>query len=151
MRSKTATFFECKVRYEKTLEDGSLRSVKEAYAVDALTFTEAEATITKEMASYISGDYSVVEEKIAPYHEAFLSDDEKADKYYKAKLAFITIDEKTGKEKRTATYYLVQAASLEDARKAVDDVMHSTMIDYVLLSVSETPILDLFEHDSNKQ
>lgn len=146
MKSKTATWFETKIRYNKTLEDGSERSVKEAYAVEALSFTEAEAAITKEMSAYISGEFSVVEEKIAPYKEVFFSDDDKADKWYKAKLAFITIDEKTEKEKRTAVYYLVQASSLENARKAVDEVMGKSMIDYVLVAVSETQLFDVFEH-----
>lgn len=146
MRSKTATWFETKIKYDKTMEDGLEKSVREAYAVEALSFTEAEAAIVREMTPYISGEFSVVEEKIAAYKEVHFSDDDKADKFYKAKLAFITIDEKTDKEKRTAVYYLVQAASLEDARKTVDTVMGGTMLDYVLLSVSETALLDVFEH-----
>lgn len=145
--SKTSTWFEVKIKYDKVMEDGLMKSVREAYTIEALSFTEAEAAITKEMSPYISGEFAVVEEKIAPYKEVFFSDNEKADKFYKAKLAFITIDEKTEKEKRTAVTYLVQAASLEDARKNVDEVMGTTMVDYVLLSVSETSILEVFQHN----
>ena len=100
MRSRTADWFETKIRYEKTQEDGSMKKVTEQYVVDALSFTEAEAAITEEMKSYISGDYRITDIKMAAYHEIFFSDMDKDDKWYKAKLQFITIDEKTEKEKR---------------------------------------------------
>ena len=97
MRSRTADWFETKIRYEKTQEDGSMKKVTEQYVVDALSFTEAEAAITEEMKSYISGDYRITDIKMAAYHEIFFSDMDKDDKWYKAKLQFITIDEKTEK------------------------------------------------------
>lgn len=38
-----ANWFETKVRYDKTMENGAIKKVTEAYMVDALSFTEAEA------------------------------------------------------------------------------------------------------------
>lgn len=146
MRSRTANWFECKIRYEKTMEDGLTKKITEAYSVDALSFSEAEERIIEEMSSYISGEFDVTDIKKAPYGEIFFSDEESADRWYKAKLQFITIDEKTSKEKRSNVVYLVQAGTLNGAVKAIDEVMGGTMIDYVTASVAETPLVDVFEH-----
>ena len=146
MRSRTANWFECKIRYEKVQEDGLQKKVTEGYVVDALSFTEAEERIIEEMASYISGEFKVADIKQAPYKEIFFSDNEMADKWYTAKLAFITIDEKTEKEKRSNVNYLVQAGSFGSAMRAIDEVMGGTMIDYVILSIAETTLWDVFEY-----
>ncbi len=146
MRSRTALWFETKIRYEKTMEDGLQKKVTEAYTVDALSFTEAENAITEEMSSYISGEFEVTDIKIATYKEVFFSDLNSDDRWFKAKLQFITIDEKTAKEKKSNVYYLVQASSLPVAVKHIEEVMGGTMNDYVIASVAESPLLDVFEH-----
>ena len=141
MRSRTANWFECKIRYEKVMEDGLQKKVNENYVVDALSFSEAEKRIIEEMSSYISGQFDVADIKKAAYGEIFFSDDDLADKWYKAKLQFITIDEKTEKEKRSTVTYLVQAGSFNAA-----EVMSGTMIDYVIASIAETTLMDVFEY-----
>lgn len=146
MRSRTSDWFETKIRYAKTQEDGTQKNVTELYVVDALSFTEAESEILEEMKVYISGDYKITDIKPAAYHEIFFTDMDKDDKWYKAKLQFITIDEKTEKEKRSTVVYLVQAATLGAAVKNIDEVMGGTMIDYAIASVAETQIMDVFEH-----
>lgn len=128
-----------------------MKKVTEQYVVDALSFTEAEAAITEEMKSYISGDYRITDIKMAAYHEIFFSDMDKDDKWYKAKLQFITIDEKTEKEKRSSVFYLVQAGSLTKAVGYIDEMMGKTMIDYVISSVAETQIMDVYEHDAKPE
>ena len=146
MRSRTAIWFECKIRYEKVMEDGLQRKVNENYVVDALCFSEAEERIMEEMSSYISGEFDVADIKKAAYKEIFFSDDDMADKWYKAKLQFITIDEKTEKETRSTVTYLLQAGSFNGAVKNIDEVMGGTMIDYVIATVSETLLMDVYEH-----
>ena len=148
MRSRTANWFECKIRYEKIMEDGLQKKVTEVYTVDALSFSEAEERITEEMSAYISGEFEVADIKKAVYKEIFFSDEEMADKWYKTKLQFITIDEKTEKEKRSAVNYLVQAGSLHGAVKNIEEVMGGTMIDYVIASVAETSLMDVFEYQT---
>ena len=150
MRSRTANWFICKIRYDKVMEDGLQKKVTEQYVVDAMSFSEAEARIIEEMSHYISGEFDVVEIDRCAFKEVFFSDLETADTWYKAKLQFITIDEKTEKEKRTAVYYLVQGSSLENARKNIDEVMGGTMIDYVISGVNETKIIDVFEHTAKE-
>ena len=136
MRSRTSDWYETKIRYEKTMEDGMQKKVSEQYVVDALSFTEAENKIIEEMSSYISGELTITDIKHASY---------------KAKLQFITIDEKTEKEKRTAVYYLVQASSFPGAVKHIEEVMGTTQIDYVISNLAETMIMDVYEHVTTKK
>ena len=146
MRSRTSIWFECKVRYEKTGDDGMPRKVTETYVVDALSFSEAESRILEEMGKCVSGELEVCDLKIAQYKEIFFADNDLADKWYKAKLAFITIDEKTDKEKKTSVFYLVNAGNINSALKNVDELMGSTMIDYQTCNLTETHIRDVFEY-----
>ena len=146
MRSRTAMWFECKIRYEKTMEDGLAKKINDVYVVDALSFSEAEERIIEEMSSYISGEIEIVDVKIAPYREIFFADDNLADQWFKAKLSFITIDERTNKEKRTSMMYLVNAGNISSAINNIDKVMSGTMIDYVTTSISATKIFDVFEY-----
>ena len=146
MRSRTATWFECKIRYEKTMEDGLPKKVSEVYVVDALSFSEAEERIMEEMLPYNLVDIEIVDVKIAPYREIFFADDNLADQWFKAKLSFITIDERTDKEKRTSMMYLVNAGNISSAINNIGEVMSGTMIDYITTSISATKIFDVFEY-----
>ena len=151
MRSRTANWFETAIRYDKTMEDGMTKKVIEYYVVDALSFGEAEERITEEMSAYISGEFEVKNITPAAFGEIFFSDNDNDDRWYKAKLSFITIDPKTEKEKRNSVTYLVQAATLNGAVKNIDEAMGGSMIDYVISNISETKIMDVFEHKAKTQ
>ena len=150
MKSRTSDWFETKVRLEKVQEDGTQKKVTELYVVEALSFTEAEAKIIAVAKDYTSGDFSVKNITPTSYHGIFFSENSKDGKWYKAKLQFITIDEKTEKEKHQTVYYLVQGSSTESAQKNINEVMGHTMIDYVIVSIVETNILDVFEHEAGE-
>lgn len=141
-----ATWFECRIRYEKVMDNGMQKKVTEPYLVDALSVTEAEARIIEEMAPFISGEFSVRGVKLADYSELFPSEEESADRWFKCKLVYITLDEKSGAEKKTSSQVLVQAADLRDAVKKLDEGMKGTMADYQIASVSETPIMDVYPY-----
>ena len=128
------------------MEDGLPKKINEVYVVDALSFSEAEERIIEEMSSYISGEIEIMDVKIAPYREVFFADDNLADQWFKAKLSFITIDERTNKEKRTSMMYLVNAGNISSAINNIGEVMSGTMIDYVTTSISATKIMDVFEY-----
>lgn len=138
------TWFECKVRYEKTLENGMNKKVTEPYLVDALSFTEAEARIIEEVSPYISGEFTIADIKRANYTELFFCEEDSADRWFKCKLTFISLDEKSGAEKKTSSNVLVQAADLRDAVKKLDEGMKGSMMDYVISSMAETAIMDVF-------
>lgn len=149
MRSKTSNWFEAKIQYEKQMDDGLQKKVTEQYVVDALSYAEAEKRIIEEMSAYISGEFEVKDLKKAQYKEVFFEDKDCSEtRYYKAKLEFITIDERTEKEKRSRVVYLVQASDLHRAIRNVDEVMGGTMIDYEACAIDETKIIDVFERPS---
>ena len=143
-------WFECKVRTEKMLEGGATKKVTEPYLVDALNFTEAEARIIEEISPFCNGQLEVVDIKRARYCEMFTSELESADKWYKVKCLFVTLDEKTQVEKRTAQLMLVQASDLRDAVKRFDEGMKGSMIDYEIALVQETPLLDVFPYEKRE-
>lgn len=146
MRSRSASWFETKIKYQKCMEDGSEKVVTESYIVEALSCTEAEASIIKEMALYSHGETKVPSTKKANFSEIFFSDKYDDDKWFSAKLQFITIDEKSDKERRSNVTYLVQAKSLARALRYIDEVMGKTMIDYDIVGLNETKVFDVFEH-----
>ena len=137
-------WFECKIKYDKMLETGMQKTVTEPYLVDALSFTEAEARIIEEIKPFISGEFSVSDIKRVKYSDSFFN--ETGDRYYKARLHFITLDEKSGAEKKTAVNMLVQASELKEAAEIVETEMKKTMIDYAFASVTETAIMDVFPY-----
>lgn len=138
-------FFECKVRYEKTMENGMQKKVTEPYLVDALSFTEAENRITDELIPYISGEYTIADIKRAKYSEVFTNPN--GDRFFKAKVQFITLDEKSGTEKKTATSMLVQASDIDGALAGIKKGMEGTLADYVIAGINETPIMDIFFYE----
>ena len=139
-------WFECKVKYERTLDDGKVKKVTEPYLVDALSFTEAEKRVIEERTPYMMGEFQVSDIKRARLAELFESDLESADKFYKAKLTFITLDEKTGAEKKSSHMVLVQAGDFESAVKSLKEGMKDSMSDYVISAMTETPILDIYHY-----
>ena len=144
MRTRTAVWYETTVRYERSKGDEN-NIATEAYAVDALSFAEAEQRITEEMEPYCSGEFDVKKIAIAPYTEVFFSEDEDDDKFFRATVAITTLDERTGKEKKNNVNYLVQAKNIETARRHVVDAFFNTAMEYEIKRLVETKILDVFE------
>lgn len=137
-------WFKCRIRYEKTMENGMNKKVNEEYLVDALSFTEAEARIIEQMEPFITGEYSVQDISRASYSEVFTSSDENKDKWYSIIVAFITLDGKSGKEKKRKVNMLVQSCSTNDAEKDLHEAMKGTMVHYVIVEVKETALMDVF-------
>ncbi|MDR1763973.1 MAG: DUF4494 domain-containing protein [Dysgonamonadaceae bacterium] len=141
-------WFECKVSYEKMMENGVQKRITEPYLVDALSFTEAEARIIEELKPYISGEFLVADIKRAKIAEIFFN--ENGDRYYNMKVMFITLDEKSGAEKRRASKMLVQASDIKEAIEVLEKGMKGTMSDYDIAAVSETMIMDVFRFSADK-
>lgn len=144
------TWFEVSIRYQKIAENGTEKKVTEKYLFDALSFTESEGKCIEEMTPFISGEFTVSDIKRANYSEIFFSEEESADRWFKCKLVFITLDEKSGAEKKTSTHVLVQASGLRDAVKKLDEGMKGTMADYQIASVSETAIMDVYPYEAKE-
>lgn len=145
MRTKTATWFEAKVRYHKTLENGTEKLVTDLIVVDAMSFTEAEKRVIEYIEPFVTGEYNIMTLAKASYKEVVFVENEKADKYFKCKVNFIVIDEKTAQEKKSATMYLVQAMDIEDANKNITSLMDGGMLSFEVPNVNETKVLDVVE------
>lgn len=138
-----ANWFECKVRYDKMMENGLVKKVNESFLVDALSFTDAEARIIEERTPFISGDFTVSAVKRTKISEIFYTSNN--DYWYMAKVAFITIDEKTALEKRTISQILVAGDDFKQAFDNFNESMKGTLGDFKLTSLAETPILEVYK------
>ncbi|MBB4037479.1 hypothetical protein GGR21_003396 [Dysgonomonas hofstadii] len=125
------------------------KKVTEPYLVDALSFTEAEARITEEIRPYISGEFTIADIKRAKLSELFFNDN--GDRFFKAKVMFITLDEKSGTEKKTAAQMLAQASDIKEALKVVEKGMEGTLADYAIASLTESPIMDVFPYSEDEK
>lgn len=141
------SYFEVAVRYDKVMADGMPHKVTEQYLLDALSFTEAEARATDSLADYIVGEFRVVAEKILNVSEVVTTSDAEADRYYKLKFNIITLDEKSGKEKKQPQYVIIQATNVDDARDRFQAYIKGWMADTELEAISETKYLDYFPYN----
>ena len=139
-------WFETKVKYDKTMLDtGAIKSVTEPYLVYALSFTEAEARITKEMEPFVSGELTVTAVRIVRFEDVLYH--EGGDRWYKVKINMITIDEKTGAEKRSASFSLVQASEFKLALDYFLEAMKSVLFDFEIVNITEMAYIDVFGAD----
>ena len=143
MEVKTGNWFECKVRYEKTQEDGMPKKVTETYVVDGINFGDAFNRMCENTIKQLcTEEFEIVGMNMAQYSEIALYKS-MGNVFYRVKINMITIDEKTDKQKKTPMFLLVRADNINEARKAADDeYMKDTMIDYEISSVVETKIVE---------
>lgn len=142
-------WFECKVSFDKTMENGTLKKVTEPYLVDAMSFTEAEARIIEELRPYISGDFTIADIKRAKLAELFFN--ENGDRYFKARVNFVTLDEKSGMEKKTPANMLMQSNDLQEAKDVLTKGMEGIMADWELTKIEETKIMDVFPYEPKEK
>ena len=142
-------WFECKVSYERQADSMGMKKVSESYLVDALSFTEAEKRIIKEIRPFVSvGELEVVNIRRARIAELFLNDGAEDDRYFRAKVNFITVDEKSGSEKKTSATMIVKSDSLPNAVTELKAQLDSQMASYEIASVTDTQILDVFQYEA---
>ena len=142
-------WFECKVSYERQADSMGMKKVSESYLVDALSFTEAEKRIIKEIRPFVSvGELEVVNIRRARIAELFLNDEVEDDRYFRAKVNFITVDEKSGSEKKTSATMIVKSDSLPNAVTELKAQLDSQMASYEIASVTDTQILDVFQYEA---
>lgn len=140
-------YYECTVKYDQVQQNGLTKKVSEKYLVQAVSFTDAETRFVEYITPYVSGEFDVTAIKRVPVAEIFESKQADADRWFRAKLAYITIDEKTGNEKRTPQEVMVKAVDFDNARDTIEEGMKGTLGDWVNVRLSETQIVDLIGHD----
>ncbi len=164
-------WYQVKARFERVQDNGAQKMVSELYLVQAFSFGMAEAAIQKEIAPLASGVFDIVAVARKNYSEIITDKfgiesridggarrilgqknaSMEADKWFKCKLNFITLDEKSGKEKKTAQFFLVNANTAMTAHELVDNFMRESISDYEVEQVDETKILDVFKIKSKDE
>ena len=141
-------WFTYKMTFDRQGEDGLIRKVTEQFLVDALSFTDAEARIVKEVQPFVTGELLVADIKRARISEMFY--DEDGDKWYRCKINYLSVDEMKGVEKRISQTIMVQATCFKGAVDTLFERMNDTLGDYEVVSISETQILDVFQYVEQK-
>lgn len=136
------SYFIATCKYEKTQENGAVKRVSEKYLCDALSIVEADAVVTENLKPYISGDFFTSKVENSPIAEVM--GDKEADKFYLAKVAFVTIDERSGKEKKTVSQWLIGGTDFNDAYEMVLREINKCMADIEIVSLAETPIKEFY-------
>ena len=140
----TSSFYECKVRYERTnYDNGSVRKVTENYmVVHALSFADVETIATGNLTPLTEGEIDILSMKSSTINDIYLSNEAEDNHFFKAKIVYITIDEKSLKEKKTSEYVLVQADSPEVAIKRLNKELGS-FANVTIASIVESNIVDV--------
>ncbi len=142
-----SNWFECKVKYGKVDATGKAKRVSETYLVDAISFAEAEERISREVAPFVNGDFQITGLKKAQVNEIFPH--EEGDRWFRCKVAFITVDEVKGTEKRISSTILVFGADIDNAWNHLRDALADSMSDYEVASIADTTIIDIFPYSEN--
>ncbi|WP_074409307.1 DUF4494 domain-containing protein [Aquimarina megaterium] len=145
----STTWYECKVKYRKINESGVQKVTTEPYLVDALSYTEAETRINEEMSAYISEEFKITNIKIANFAEIHPFDN--SDRWFKSKVALVSYDEESGKERKSSMYLLVQANDVKEAYDNTISMMKDSVSDYTVPAISESPIMDVFPYFSGEE
>ena len=145
----SVTWYECKVKYRKTHDTGEQKVTTDTYLLDAVSYTEAEARITEEMKAYTNEDFRIMNIKVANFAEVHPF--ENSDRWFKSKVSLVALDEESGKEKKTNMYILVQANDVKEAFENTTKAMETTMGDYSIPAITESPILDVFPYFTGEE
>ena len=148
MRRKSGKFFICKVETE-TFVEGLAKRMTNIYALDAVSFGEAEARITEHLMPYCDGEMDIKDIKIAPFEEVYFSDDDSDEKFYVAKVEFITVDERNGKEKKVPKVLLFQSSTLDAASRMVSESLKDSVIDYDKTEIKDSKIIEVVEYNGD--
>ena len=157
--------YEVKILLDRTMENGMTKKVTEQYIVaDCLSLSESEARMAQYIAPYATCEFEVTSSRVAPYQEIvydkfgivsqadgeaqkLLGQNRNAstdpDRWYRVKVSLITLDERSGRERRTALNLLVNACRVNAAHDLTVEHLQGTMSDYEIGNIDETKILDV--------
>lgn len=140
------TWFESKVKYMSTTESGNQQMVTENFLLDAVSYTDAEARIIKQMQQMVKGgEFSIVDVKKSRIAEVFPYDN--GEWWFKATINLVTVDEEAGKEKKIKAQYLIMADDIKEALARLDESLDYLVIPFVTSALAVSTIVDVFPYD----
>lgn len=145
LKTMMQTWFESKVKYVKVSGSGTETTVTENFLLDAVSYTDAETRIIRQMQQMVKGgEFTIVDIKKSRIAEVFPY--ENGEWWFKATINLVTIDEEAGKEKKLRTYYLVMADDIKEALDRLDESLSFLVIPYVISSLAVSTIVDVFPY-----
>lgn len=141
----TASYFEVIARITVTEDDGTSRRKRMVASVEAASFTEAESAGT-EYFSPEGEDAEIVNINPVPYRSVYVS--RECGGWFRVKVKFIIVDERTGAQKNSYAVHLVQADSTQQAQRIITDSLRDSVVDYEIAAVAETPVCEVVFHTS---
>ncbi len=142
------TWFESKVKYAKVTESGKEQTVTENFLLNAVSFTDAETRMIRQMQQMTKGDFSVTDIKKSRIGEVFPYDT--GEWWFKATINLVTVDEEAGKEKKMRTYYLIMADDIKEALERLDESLSYLVIPYVVSAMAVSTIVDVFPYEPSE-
>ena len=140
------TWFETKVKYMKVSESGNEAMVTESFLLDAVSYTDAETRIIRQMQEIVrGGEFTIVDIKKSRIAEVFPYED--GEWWFKATINLVTVDEEAGKEKKIKTFYLIMADDIKEALARLDESLNYLVIPFVTTAIAVSPIVDVFPYD----
>lgn len=134
-------WFQTKVKFLKQMDNGLVKAVTEQYIVDAMSFTEAEARITMEVADNQREVTMMSIAKSNIREVVFYGDTEL---WHKAKVTYIVADEESEKEKKVTTYLLVNAENVHEAYERVQEHLKEMLVPFRVPKIEESPIVEVY-------
>jgi len=138
------TYYNCKLRYTKQHEDGSIKHVKEDFLLDGVSYTEAETLFHKFIEENISGEFTV--KNIYKTNISEVINYEDSDNWYKCKVLYVTIDGDSSKEVKVSKYFLVNAKTVKEAYERIEDSLSSMLVPFEIPSITLTNVVEVIEY-----
>lgn len=143
-----ASWYQVKIRFQKEDSAGKLLTINETYLFDAVSYTEAEANGYKRIVTGAS-DFSVTAINRMRLADLFTYED--GEKWFKAKVIYFSVDEKSGKEKKVVNYMLVNADGIDQALSRITESLRNMLIPYETTDINLTPILEVFPYTGEEE
>lgn len=139
------TWFESKVKYNKVAQSGNEQMVTENFLLDAVSYTDAETRIIRQMQQMVKGgEFQIVDIKKSRIAEVFPF--ENGEWWFKATINLVTVDEEAGKEKKLRAYYLIMADDIQEALDRLAESLSFLVVPYVVSAITVSTIVDVFPY-----
>jgi hypothetical protein len=130
-------FYEIKINYTRQTGEENPNGVNEIYFVEGSTVADVEERLLSEIQRYISGEWETKSCKQVQVYDYIAKPE--AEKWYKARVELITID--NDKETRKAVNVYAQADNISEATKAIHQGMGNN--DFEVAIITRTKLVDI--------
>ncbi len=138
-------WYSCKVKHNKEMDDGMLKQVTDAFLLDAVSYTDAESRLYEICERDIHGEFTVTQITKTNIAEVIMEED--AEKWYKSKVVYMTVDGDSEKEVKINSYLLVSAEHVKQAYEKLEQHLNSMLVPYEIPSITLTNFLEVFPYD----